>query len=51
MTRFFLERPVFACVTSLVILIAGLVALPTLPIAQYPKVAPPEITVYSLSRG
>jgi HAE1 family hydrophobic/amphiphilic exporter-1 len=45
MTRFFLERPVFACVTSLVILIAGLVALPTLPIAQYPKVAPPEITV------
>ena len=45
MTRFFLERPVFAGVASFIILIAGLVALPTLPIAQYPKVAPPEISV------
>jgi hydrophobic/amphiphilic exporter-1 (mainly G- bacteria), HAE1 family len=45
MTRFFLERPVLAGVASFIILIAGLVALPTLPIAQYPKVAPPEITV------
>jgi hydrophobic/amphiphilic exporter-1 (mainly G- bacteria), HAE1 family len=45
MIRFFLDRPVFAGVASFVILIAGLVALPSLPIAQYPKVAPPEITV------
>lgn len=51
MTRFFLEHPVFACVASLVILIAGLVALPTLPIAQYPKVAPPEIAVTSTYIG
>ena len=51
MTKFFLERPVFAGVASLVILIAGLVALPTLPIAQYPKVAPPEISVHATYIG
>ncbi len=51
MTRFFLERPVFAGVASLVVLIAGLVALPSLPISQYPKVAPPEITVRSTYIG
>jgi HAE1 family hydrophobic/amphiphilic exporter-1 len=45
MTKFFLERPVFAGVASFIVLIAGLIAMPTLPIAQYPKVAPPEITV------
>ncbi len=45
MTRFFLQRPVLAGVASIVVFIAGLVALPTLPIAQYPKVAPPQISV------
>lgn len=45
MTRFFLQRPVFAGVASIVVFIAGLIALPTLPVAQYPKVAPPEVTV------
>jgi HAE1 family hydrophobic/amphiphilic exporter-1 len=51
MTRFFLQRPVLAGVASLIVLIAGLVALPTLPISQYPKVAPPEITVTSTYIG
>ena len=51
MIRFFLDRPVLAGVASLVILIGGLVALPTLPIAQYPKVAPPEITVHATYIG
>ncbi|HTV73918.1 MAG TPA: efflux RND transporter permease subunit [Candidatus Acidoferrales bacterium] len=45
MTNFFLRRPVFAGVASTIVLIAGLIAIPTLPIAQYPKVAPPEVTV------
>jgi HAE1 family hydrophobic/amphiphilic exporter-1 len=40
-----LRRPVFAGVASTIVLIAGLVAIPTLPIAQYPKVAPPQVTV------
>ena len=45
MTRFFLARPILAGVISVVFFIAGLIAIPTLPIAQYPKVAPPEVTV------
>src|ERR1017187_652796 len=45
MIEFFLRRPVFAGVASTIVLIAGLVAIPTLPIAQYPKVAPPQILV------
>jgi len=42
---FFLRRPIFAAVCSLIILTAGIVAIPTLPVAQYPKIAPPVITV------
>ena len=43
--RFFVDRPVFATVISVVIIIVGLVALVMLPIAQYPEIAPPTITV------
>ena len=42
---FFLRRPIFAAVCSLTILIAGLIAIPTLPVAQYPAIAPPVVTV------
>ncbi len=45
MTSFFLHRPVLAGVASVIVLIAGLIAIPSLPIAQYPKVAPPEVSV------
>lgn len=45
MINFFLRRPIFAAVCSLIILTAGLVAIPTLPISQYPKIAPPVVTV------
>lgn len=45
MTQFFLRRPIFATVCSLMITLAGLVMIPTLPIAQYPQVAPPVVTV------
>lgn len=45
MTRFFLQRPMLAAVASVMLFIAGVIALPTLPISQYPKVAPPEVTV------
>src|SRR3984893_10351505 len=51
MIQFFLRRPVFACVASIIVFIAGLVALPALPIAQYPQVAPPEVSVTSLYIG
>src|SRR5581483_3024510 len=42
---FFLQRPIFAAVCSLTILIAGLIAIPTLPVAEYPAIAPPVVTV------
>ena len=43
--RFFVDRPIAATVLSVVIVLLGLVALSTLPIAQYPEVAPPTIQV------
>jgi len=43
--RFFIDRPIFATVLSLVIVIAGLAAMRILPIAQYPEVAPPTVTI------
>jgi multidrug efflux pump len=49
--RFFIDRPVFATVLSLVIVIIGLVALTGLPIAQYPEVAPPTISISALYPG
>jgi len=45
MTPFFLKRPILAAVCSLVVLIAGLIVIPTLPIAQYPQIAPPVVSV------
>ncbi|RVT95167.1 efflux RND transporter permease subunit [Sphingomonas crocodyli] len=45
MSRFFIDRPVFAWVIALGILLAGIMALRALPIEQYPTVAPPSITV------
>src|SRR5438874_8902634 len=44
-SHFFVDRPIFATVLSVVIVIVGTVALLELPIAQYPEVAPPTITV------
>jgi hypothetical protein len=41
--RFFIDRPVFAWVIALVIVLAGILALRKLPVAQYPQVAPPAI--------
>ena len=43
--RFFVDRPVFATVISIVIVLIGLVALRGLPIAQYPEVVPPTVSV------
>ena len=41
--KFFIDRPIFAWVIALVILLAGGLALRTLPVSQYPAVAPPSI--------
>jgi len=45
LARFFVDRPVFATVLSVVIIVVGIVALERLPIAQYPEVAPPTVSV------
>ncbi len=45
MIDFFLHRPVFASVCALFIILAGLISIPTLPVAQFPQVAPPVVTV------
>ncbi len=44
-SHFFIDRPIFASVLSIVLVIAGLVAVFTLPIAQYPEVSPPTVLV------
>src|SRR3978361_358233 len=44
-SNFFIHRPNFAIVIAVVITIAGLVALSAIPIAQYPNVTPPQVTV------
>ncbi len=51
MIEFFLRRPHFAGVLSFVVLLAGLVTIPTLPIAQYPQISPPTVTVTSQYPG
>ena len=49
--RFFIDRPIFAWVIALAILLAGALALPKLPIAQYPDVAPPALAITTVYPG
>src|SRR5215510_12732071 len=51
MAKFFIERPVFAMVIAIVILIMGSVAIPTLPVATYPEVVPPSVQITATYRG
>ncbi|HWK50321.1 MAG TPA: efflux RND transporter permease subunit, partial [Steroidobacter sp.] len=45
MVRFFIDRPVFAWVIAIIVMLAGTLAVTTLPIAQYPDIAPPAISI------
>jgi multidrug efflux pump len=45
MARFFIDRPVFAWVLAIAVMLAGLLSLRTLPVAQYPSIAPPAISI------
>src|SRR5437867_294601 len=47
----FIRRPILASVCSLVIILAGLIAIPTLPIAQFPELAPPQVLVAAFYNG
>ena len=49
--NFFIRRPVFATVCSLLIILAGAIAIPTLPVAQFPQLSPPVVTVSAYYNG
>ena len=51
LSRFFLDRPVFAWVIAIMIMVLGCLAIYELPIAQYPPIAPPSIRIGSLYTG
>ena len=51
MAKFFIERPIFAWVLALFIIVLGMLAITQLPIAQYPPVAPPSIVVSAAYPG
>lgn len=51
MPRFFINRPVFAWVIAIMIMLAGLLAIKNLPVSQYPPIAPPQITINAMYPG
>ena len=51
LSRFFVRRPVFAWVIAILIMLAGMLAIRTLPVAQYPDVAPPSIKISATYTG
>jgi multidrug efflux pump len=50
-SRFFIDRPIFATVMSVVITLAGGIAVFTLPVTQYPEIAPPTVEVSTMYPG
>jgi multidrug efflux pump subunit AcrB len=50
-SKFFIDRPIFASVLSIIITLAGAIALTTLPIAQYPEITPPTVEVSAIYPG
>ena len=50
-SRFFIDRPIFAAVLSILIFVAGLLAIPSLPLSEYPDVAPPTVQVRAVFPG
>ena len=50
-SRFFIDRPIFAAVLSIVIFAAGLISIPLLPISEYPEVVPPSVVVRTVYPG
>ncbi|MDX1920608.1 MAG: efflux RND transporter permease subunit, partial [Candidatus Caenarcaniphilales bacterium] len=48
---FFIKRPIFSIVSSMVFVIGGLICIPLLPVAQFPNIAPPQITVNAIYTG
>ena len=51
MPQFFIDRPIFAWVIALLIMLAGVLAIATLPVEQYPRIAPPGVTISAFYPG
>ncbi len=51
LTHFFIDRPIFASVVSMIITILGLISLRFLPIAEYPEIAPPTVSIHATYPG
>lgn len=51
MSKFFIDRPVFAWVIALIIMLAGILAIKKLPVEQYPSIAPPTISINAVYPG
>ncbi|HEX2768444.1 MAG TPA: efflux RND transporter permease subunit [Geobacteraceae bacterium] len=51
MPRFFINRPIFAWVIAIMVMLAGLLAIKTLPVSQYPPIAPPQIAINATYPG
>ncbi|HEX4741408.1 MAG TPA: multidrug efflux RND transporter permease subunit [Caulobacteraceae bacterium] len=51
LSHFFIDRPVFAAVVAIVITLVGAIAYPTLPVGQYPTIAPPTVTISATYPG
>ncbi len=51
MSRFFIARPIFAWVVAIFICLAGVLSIPFLPVAQYPIIAPPSISIATVYPG
>jgi multidrug efflux pump subunit AcrB len=51
MAQFFIDRPIFAWVLSIVIMLAGAMSIKTLPLEQYPDIAPPRVTINATYTG
>jgi multidrug efflux pump len=49
--KFFVDRPIFAAVLSIIIVVGGAIAIPLLPISEYPDVVPPTVTVRAIYPG
>jgi hydrophobe/amphiphile efflux-1 (HAE1) family protein len=50
-SRFFIDRPIFASVLSIIVVLAGLIAIKNLPVQQYPSIVPPQINVQAVYPG
>jgi hydrophobe/amphiphile efflux-1 (HAE1) family protein len=51
MSRFFIDRPIFAWVIAIIIMLAGILAINQLPISQYPNIAPPQVSISATYPG